>query len=233
MAAGPPCPEQSLELPANLWQIGRRPLDVLQLDVDEAQDVGARDPSRTLEYRDLLDLVQPETEASSLGDKDKRCQCVIGVDSVTRPRAARRGQDAPAFVEAERLTAYAAVRRNFTDQQPVPRHAWRVNPAPWGNVKWICNRIRTTSSRRSDPDTCPLLVEVHGGLAKAARAHSERMPSQNPDQHGKANKAGQEPMHHGGSERHKGHGHSRDMHREPAVPAATSRDPAFYHSSVK
>jgi hypothetical protein len=88
MAAGPPRPEQSAELPADLLQIGQRPRDVLQLDVDETQDVRARRLPGALERRNPLDLIQPEAKPSRLSDEYEQRQRVVGVDAIPRGRAA-------------------------------------------------------------------------------------------------------------------------------------------------
>ena len=90
MAAGLPRPEQSAELPANLLQIGQRPLDVLQLDADETQDVRARGLPGALERRNLLDLIQPEAEPPRLSDKHEQRQRVVGVDAIPSGCAAGR-----------------------------------------------------------------------------------------------------------------------------------------------
>jgi hypothetical protein len=98
--------------------------------------------------RNLLDLIQPKAEPSSLGDKYEQRQGVVGVDAVTGRRAAGRRQDACPFIQPKRLAADAALRRYLTDQHPAHCHGWRVNPPPWGKVKRICNPPSATKHGR-------------------------------------------------------------------------------------
>ena len=44
-------------------------------------------------------------------------------------------QDAPRFVQPDRLASDAALGRDFTDKQSVPLHEASLQPAPWGKVK--------------------------------------------------------------------------------------------------
>ena len=97
--------------------------------------MGARGLPGPLEGSNLLDLIQPEAQSPSLRDKYEERQFVVGIDAVARCCAARGRQDSRPFVETERLAADAALRRYLTNQQPVLRHDWSVNPAPWDKVK--------------------------------------------------------------------------------------------------
>src|SRR5260370_9676971 len=127
---GPPRAEQTLELAADLCEVGQRPLNVLQLQVHEVQHVRAGRTPRPLQGGDPLDLVQPEAKAPRLRDEQQKGQGVGPVDAVACGSAPRWRQDTRPLVQAEGLPAPPPLGPALANQQPVPSPAMTLNPPP-------------------------------------------------------------------------------------------------------
>ena len=61
---------------------------------------------------------------------------------------ARRRENAPRFVQPQRLAAQSALRGDLTDELPVALHEGSLQLAPWGNVKDVFGELGILSAMR-------------------------------------------------------------------------------------
>jgi hypothetical protein len=116
-----------------------RVLKVGRLPFEKLTDVRAGCGTGAPERDDVLDLGERQPESPPLTHEGHDSERITRVEAVARWRPTRGRQDAQGLVEAQRLTANAALLRHLPDEQAAPVHGTTIDPAPWGKVKrfWV------------------------------------------------------------------------------------------------
>ena len=106
-----------------------------RLVFEQRADVDAGGRAGPPQRGDSADLREREPELPALGDEREDVEKLGRIDPIAGRRAPRRREDAPCFVEPERLAADSTAARHLADQQTLGSHAGRIDLAAWGKVK--------------------------------------------------------------------------------------------------
>jgi len=140
--------QQTAKTLANVVEVRQRPLNLVQLLVNDIKNVRTWAATRPLDRNDLFDLVEVEAEPPRPSHEGENLQRVIAVDAISGHCATRCRENACGLVEPKRLAAQAAACGDLADEQAVSSHDPRIALALKGNVKrnfmtWKATQLHT------------------------------------------------------------------------------------------
>lgn len=143
---------------------------------------------------DVLNLGEAQPETASAPDEGEQAEHCLGINTIPGRCTTRGGQDAPSFVDQERLPAESGLGRDLADPQSLC-HAPSLRPAPGGRVKRKCSIASWPSTKCSGTER-PKESGAISGQDDRAGLRSSRADSSTPPLEGSQGAPSRDGLYH-------------------------------------